>query len=237
MILKDCIKAYLYTNYMNDDNVRAFFTAFNSVSQEMYDWMLAANLPIFIGSSHSGDELRWLVKGIYGQNFPYLVTRKTTSNGPYNTFVFNSLPYNGRKQTTVTNNIATSDDIFKRILTWNFYKGDGMHFTVTWLKRRVMRFLLGVDGTDVLNDTQAGISVIFDGNGGIIIGINSITQYVTNSALYGTDQYNGEPIGSMDVSATINGDFQYAGVLKAAFENGLLRMPFWSNVSVNITGQ
>lgn len=236
-MLKDPIKSYPYLQYMDDDNIAAFFTAYNALLIDFYNWMLNSSLPIFIGNYHTGAELKWLVKGIYGQNFPYLVTNKTTSNGPYNTFVFNSLPYNTRKTTTVSNNIATSDDIFKRILTWNFYKNDGMYFTVPWLKRRVMRFLTGADGNDIVNDSQAGISVTFDGNGGVIIGISSVTSYITAGALYGTDQYNGEPVGSMDVSATVNGDFQFASVLKAAFENGLLRMPFWASVTVNITGQ
>jgi len=40
------------------------------------------------------------------------------------------------------------DDIFKRILTWNLYKGDGNRFSMRWLKRRIARFLFGVNGID-----------------------------------------------------------------------------------------
>ena len=43
---------------------------------------------------------------------------------------------------------AVTDDVFKRILTWHFYKGDGKNFSVRWLKRRIWRFLQGANGTD-----------------------------------------------------------------------------------------
>ena len=35
------------------------------------------------------------------------------------------------------------------MITWNIYKGDGFQYTTMWLKRRVARFLYGVNGTDI----------------------------------------------------------------------------------------
>jgi hypothetical protein len=42
--------------------------------------------------------------------------------------------------------INTSDDLYRRIITWHFYKGDGKYFSIRWLKRRIWRFLYGPNG-------------------------------------------------------------------------------------------
>lgn len=34
-----------------------------------------------------------------------------------------------------------SDDVYRRVLQWNTYRGDGSRFTMRWLKNRVARFL------------------------------------------------------------------------------------------------
>lgn len=57
-MLDDIIRSYMYTQYNDDDNLRAFFTAYNSMAQGIYDWMVNANLPIFIGDYNTGDQLR-----------------------------------------------------------------------------------------------------------------------------------------------------------------------------------
>jgi hypothetical protein len=44
------------------------------------------------------------------------------------------------------NLVTTTDDIYRRVLTWHFYKGDGNYFSMPFLKRRVWRFLYGQDG-------------------------------------------------------------------------------------------
>lgn len=209
-MLANPLPSYLYTGFMDDDNVRAFFDAYNSLSQQMYDWFATVNLPIFIGSSNGGDQLHWLVHGIYGQLPPSMVNSKTITAGPYNTILYNQLPYNGWKKTNENTQIVTSDDVFKRILTWNFYKGDGFNFTVPWLKRRVRRFLEGALGTDIVNDQQWGVSVTFDGNGGI-----NITLAVSS-----------QTAGFIDLT--------FADIFKSAFDNKLLHMPFWANVTVTL---
>ncbi|WP_258329705.1 hypothetical protein [Klebsiella variicola] len=38
-MLDDIIRSYMYTQYNDDDNLRAFFTAYNSMAQGIYDWM------------------------------------------------------------------------------------------------------------------------------------------------------------------------------------------------------
>jgi hypothetical protein len=41
----------------------------------------------------------------------------------------------------------TNDDIYRRIITWHFFKADGNYFSTEFLKRRVWRFLYNKDGT------------------------------------------------------------------------------------------
>jgi hypothetical protein len=48
-MLEDIIKSYLYTQYNDDDDLQAFVTAYNTMAQEIYSWMINANLPIFVG--------------------------------------------------------------------------------------------------------------------------------------------------------------------------------------------
>lgn len=143
-MLEEIIKSYLYTQYNDDDDIRAFVTAYNAMAQDIYSWMLNANLPIFVGGYNAGDQLRWIARGIYGVKPPVLVSGKQTIYGPFNAMLFNQLPFNGRKVVNQSEQVVVSDDLFKRIMTWNFYKGDGFYFTIPWLKRRIMRFLTGV---------------------------------------------------------------------------------------------
>ena len=54
---------------------------------------------------------------------------------------------------------STSDDTFRRIITWAFYKGDGKTVSPHWLKLRIKRFLKGINGKDVISPTTYQISV------------------------------------------------------------------------------
>lgn len=209
-MLTEPMKAYQYTDFQDDDNIRAFFDAYNILMQQMYDWFLNVNLPIFIGGYNGGDQLHWLVHGIYGQLPPSMVNSKTLIAGPYNTIMYDQIPYNGWKKTNENTQIVTSDDIFKRILTWNFYKGDGFNFSASWLKRRVRRFLEGDNGTDIVNDQQWGVSVVFNGGGEITITLSAASQ----------------------TAGYIN--LTFADLFKSAFDNQLLHMPFWAKVTVNL---
>ena len=58
---------------------------------------------------------------------------------------------------------TTSDDIYQRLLTWHFYKGDGKIFSIKWLKKRVMRFLIGANGTAPLLDYTYPVSIVQSG--------------------------------------------------------------------------
>jgi hypothetical protein len=91
--------------------------------------------------------LDWVANGLYGQKRTQLASQATPSTGAFNTVAFDEQAFNdgvhGSQQF-----YDLTDDVFKRILTWNFYKGDGRHFSMRWLKRRIIRFLVGTDGID-----------------------------------------------------------------------------------------
>jgi len=158
--IQNTIPAYLYIQYQNDDNLQAFFTAYNQYAQAYVNWFNALNLPIYTQAPISGVLLDWVAAGIYGISRPGLPTSNGSPNiGDVNSFTPNQMPLNVYRAGAASTYTATSDDAFRRVITWAFYKGDGKTFTPTWLKRRINRFLNGLNGTDVVNDTQYNVSV------------------------------------------------------------------------------
>lgn len=140
------IKAYLFRQYADDENLQAFIDAYNLATQSLFiDWFNSINLPIYTGLS--GPLLAWVGFGLYGMPQAALESQPTPAIGAYNTTPYNTLAYNEDTQQTQTV-YGITDDVYKRILTWNLYKGDGKRFCVRWLKRRIMRFILGTDGVD-----------------------------------------------------------------------------------------
>lgn len=234
-MLEDIIKSYLYTQYNDDDDLRAFVTAYNTMAQDIYTWMLNANLPIFVGGYNAGDQLKWIARGIYGVKPPVLVSGKQNIFGSFNSVLFNQLPFNGRKVVNISDQVVVSDDLFKRIMTWNFYKGDGYHFTIPWLKRRILRFLTGIDGVDVVNDQRWSISVLFSGSGASISIIKGYRR-LTDASLYNSFAYNSRVFNQKTSGVIKSTEYEYAALFKQAFDSGLLHMPFYQPVSVTIVG-
>jgi hypothetical protein len=72
--------------------------------------------------------------------------------------------------------VAASDDIYKRILTWKLYRGDGYSMNITWLKKRLMRFLTGVNGASLAIDNTDPISVKVSTTNTITITVNYPTD-------------------------------------------------------------
>lgn len=234
-MLEEIIKSYLYTQYNDDDDIQAFVSAYNAMAQNIYSWMVNANLPIFVGGYNAGDQLKWIARGIYGVKPPELVSGKQTIYGPYNAMMFNQLPFNGRRVVDQSEQVVVSDDLFKRIMTWNFYKGDGFHFTIPWLKRRIMRFLTGADGVDVINDQRWSVSVLFSGAGASISIVKGYRK-LTDSSLYNSFTFNSRVFNQKTSVLIKSTNYEYASLFKQAFDSGLLHMPFYQPVSVTIVG-
>jgi hypothetical protein len=204
---KGIIPSYLYEQYNDDDNLWALVNSYNGLAQGYLDWFNNINLPVYTGDQISGSLLDWVATGIYGLPRPTLsYSAGLPSVGPFNTYPLDSIAFDTGNTAVTTTVFNVTDDIYKRILTWCFYKGDGFVFTARWLKRRVMRFLAGVNGTDPGVNQTYQISVKYTGTTVVNITISSGTAPTT-----------------------------YAPVLRAAILSGVLPLPFQYSYNVLIS--
>ena len=151
------ILAYLYWEYSDDDDLQAWFAAYNTNTQQYRNWFANLNLPNYTGDisqrpGWSSALLDWVAGGLYGMVRPVFGTGDLVTIGPYNTFAYDTLPYNELLTISKIQYAEASDDIFQRCITWHFFKGDGRYFTINWLKRRVLRFLTGTYGSPQITD-------------------------------------------------------------------------------------
>lgn len=172
------LPAYLYQQYSFDETtqyLQAFFTAYNNTSQTNLDTINNLNLPIYTNNMIEGLLLDWVALGIYGLERPSLSTgREFSPLGVYDTVPYDTSAYSEDISGAAGTFYVVTDDYFKRILTWNFYKGDGFQYTTTWLKRRVARFLYGLNGTAPNIDNTYDISVVYTAPNDIEITIPSL---------------------------------------------------------------
>lgn len=241
MTITGVIPSYLYQEYADDDDLQGFVSAQNALSQSYLDWFNETGLPIYTGLS--GSLLDWVAEGLYGLSRPILPELFAGIIGPLNTWALNTVPLNFATSSlelfgaigffiigvspiedsrggVLPTYLEANDDIFKRVITWNFFKGDGNVFNVRWLKRRVERFLDGVDGVDPGISTTYDVRVIF-GIGTlvniILVGPLTIRSAVLNTFALNTMPLNGVlPTYLLDRGATLR-----AGILA-----GILQLPF-----------
>lgn len=232
--LTKTIPSYLYEEYADDEALQAFVDAYNNLAQQYVTWFATISLPVYTNAAISGPLLDWIAQGIYGMIRPSLSSGKNRDLGPLNTYQFNVLPYNKRKNIGPTDITVTSDDIFKRIMTWNFSKVDSNTFNIRWLKRRIMRFLIGVDGTSPNIDQTYIVSVTF-GSGIISIRISYGSRVITGGSLYNRFGFNGGGYNALRTTF-ISGPspLPYESVLKQAIDSGVLQLPFQYTYSVTI---
>lgn len=159
--LTKTIPSYLYKQYQDDADLQAFVDEYNGMTQYYVQWFASVGLPVYTGLS--GALLDWVANGLYDLFRPTVEVVGSLADGPYNTVYFDraSYPYDAFTAAIANQFFVASDDLFKRILTWHLYKGDGKYFSILWLKRRVLRFLKGVNGTDVPVGDLSQISVTF----------------------------------------------------------------------------
>ena len=185
--LQYTIPAYPYQEYSDDSDIRAFFDQLNAAQQTILDQFNQLNLPVYTSGSITGPLLDWVAYGLYGFLRPTLPTGITRIIGPINTYGPNSLALDvrrviadqpgtlggfiiGQSAIGIASIFGTSlapspyvatDDTFKRVITWAFYKGDGRVFSIRWLKRRIWRFLTGTNGSAPNIDQTYRVSVSF----------------------------------------------------------------------------
>ena len=197
--LTKVLPSYLYVQYNDDSDLQAFVAAYNSATQSYVSWFNNINLPIY--TQLTGALLDWVAQGLYGFTRPSLPTGLTNAVGAINTIVTNTHPYNYSKRATYTSFYVTTDDVFQRILTWNFFKGDGFQFSIPWLKKRVMRFLYGTAGAPLAFQQTYDVSVTFPSLGHCTIHIAPLSGQIPATAPY---------LKSAVVSGAVNLPFQYS---------------------------
>jgi hypothetical protein len=159
--LTSVIPSYLYQEYTDDEDLQGFVESQNLMQQDFVDTFNALNLPIYTGPIVSIALLYWVGLGLYGMARPVIGPEFVSLFGPLNTWGCNWLVpmwdtftpsmevifgLNVLELYDFENLTYTSDDIYRRVLTWHFYKGDGNYFSTRLLKRRIWRFLYGKDG-------------------------------------------------------------------------------------------
>lgn len=229
--LTETIPSYLYEEYNDDEDLLAFVAAYNIVAQEYTDWFNSLQLPIY--TVQSGTLLDWVAEGIYGIERPSLSSGLSLFLGPFNTYDLNGLEFNGQKIVGPSDITVTSDDIFKRIITWNEFRGDGNLFNARWLKRRIVRFLYGTDGVDPDLPTTYQISVSFGLNGQVNITFINGVRRITGAAIFNEFDLNGQPFNGIESKFQSFTPLPNAGIFKEALLSGALQVPFQYTFIVN----
>lgn len=231
------IPSYLYQQYADDSDLQTFVTAQNALTGIYVTWFADIVLAAYTNPVIAGALLDWIALGIYGFLRPRLSSGKFTTKGPFNTYALNTWPLDKIKLIGPKNVAVTNDDVFKRIMTWNFYKGDGNRFNVRWLKRRLMRFLIGVNGTAPNVDQTYVISVTFGANNFVSIRITAGSRKITGGALYNRFALNSKASLFNKLSTVfIPGATQLPlePVLQEAINAGVLQLPFQYQFQITI---
>jgi hypothetical protein len=227
------LPSYLYQQYNDDDDLHAFVDAYNQMAQAYISWFANISLPVYTGDQITGALLDWVAAGIYGLTRPVLPSGLSTVIGPYNTAAFNTIPFNDYKLEGPSSFFVTSDDIFKRIMTWSLWRGDGLTFDVRWLKRRVQRFLTGTDGGPGVTDQTYQVSVTFGTEGQININLQNVRRFATKGATFNTGAFNTAAFNQFDTTSIALPTSPYIAIFKAAMEAGVIPVPFQFPVAVN----
>jgi hypothetical protein len=233
--LERTIPAYLYQEYSDDDDLQAFIRAYNEMQQDIVDTFNALNLPIYTKDPVSGALLDWVGQGVYGYPRPSLLYKLPTIIGPYNTGQYNTQQYNFWQYYFPTAPALVNDDIYRRCITWHYHKGDGKRFSVEWLKKRIMRFLLGINGTSPNIDNTYQISVTFGAHCDVTIRLILVDRSISDGALYNDNlfQYNVMRYNQVDTVAINLPPLPNITQFADAVRSGILELPFqfiWDDV-------
>lgn len=220
------IPAYLYKQYEDDDDLQAFFAAYNQLAQAFVDWFNTIDLPIYTGPTINGALLDWVGAGLYGMPRPTLANGQNLVAGPFDTYEFNTLAFNEITITPIVNIYQTDDDTYKRILTWHFFKGDGRVFDVRWLKRRILRFLLGVNGLDWDVSDTSRISVTFGLDNQVNIRLIDSLVTIDGGAFFNEFAFNEEEFNGLQSSEVLLPPWQNTQPLIDGIKSGALELPF-----------
>ena len=170
------LPAYAYQQYAWSQDIQAFFGSLNTILQGYLTWFYETPLAVYTAPAISGPLLDWTATGIYGVARPVIGTTVTATYGILGTNTLGLHTFGVLSVSLSGTSATVNDDIYKRVLTWILYRGDGLRFSIPWLLRRVERFLGGVNGANVPLDLATRPTVTVSG------GAFSITVPTANPA-------------------------------------------------------
>ena len=222
------IPLYPYLPYVFDDKVVAICKGISDYGQDYIDSFNALNLPIY--QSKIGEFLDYVGVNLYGIPRPIYPVGVIETTGEINNFALNEIELNKLLITYPNQFFIATDEVYKRVIDWHHYKGDGDLFNVRHLKRRIMRFLTG----NTVSQTYQ-ISVSF--------GLNNqcnITLYENGninlrpSATINDGELNSYAINELRAKKIPFTPFELAEIFKKSVEMGVLELPFQYNYVVSI---
>jgi len=232
------IPSYLYEQYNDDNDLQAIFDATNNYQQKYVDAFNALNLPIYTGDIINTNLLDWVGAGIYGYPRPALYNGSEVWIGPFNSMQFDQTYPDEFGQIVKGVPTIADDDTYKRALTWHFYKGDGKYFDVQWLKRRVLRFLFGTNGTDpeINISAKRQVSVSFGPYKEVSIRFVLNVRAITIAAVPNNNgfQFNALHFNEVRTTYTRLPDLPFMNIFKQAVQAGSLELPFQYTFKVQI---
>ena len=223
--LPNVIPAYVYDQYSDDENVQGFFEVLNAMAQGYLDWFNQTPLPLYTNPNINGPLLDWVGNSLYNIPRPVISDVQQVVKGALATVPLTALPIAGFQISESGTSAIATDDIYKRVLTWFMYRGDGMQMSVEWLRRRIARFIYGVNGTDL---TDIGL-------------ISTVSLSAVNS------QVGGE-VGTGVVGLTVTGlafspilhtgianlpSYPMSTILQQLVQTGAIPLPFQIALSLN----
>jgi hypothetical protein len=227
--LQNVVPAYPYVEYSDDPNVVAFFTAYNILAGGYLAWFNSTPLGVYTSASVSGPLLDWVMNGIYGISRPVFSSLARRFVAGINSMPINTAAINTGKLYQSGSAVEATDDYYKRVATWWLYLGDGRYFNITTLRKKVARFIYGVNGTDITLSQAQSISITLSGYGSYArrAGINSAP--INAAAINGWYIRKPSSSGQLVITVPAGASSQY---FQQAFQQGLLNFPFMLNASV-----
>ncbi len=204
--LSKIIPAYPYQQYQDDPNIVAFFSAYNTIAQSYLDWFNQTPFGVYTSPHVNGQLLDWIGQGIYGIVRPVFSTlEKHYIVANIDGVPLDTIDIDGSSFFETGTAVTASDDYYKRVITWLTYLGDGRMTNANVIRKRVARFLYGVNGTDITASQAQNVSVA-------VVTSPSISYAIT-------------------VPTTANPASTY---FQDAFNSGTLSFPFQLSASVSI---
>lgn len=226
------LASYLYQQYTDDDDLQGFVVAYNSMAQVYQDWFNATPLGVYTSPGISGSLLDWIGQGVYGIRRPVVGTLGSFTKGALATLFFGQIAMAAEKTTQTGSASPVNDDIYKRVLTWWLYRGDGKQMSIDWIKRRISRFMYGVNGTD-FPYPPCSPNPLFSVEYGVAEGfIGAIGTFPMASLAMGASK----PLRGGLSTFTITVPASPAGLaLQLLVSGGFLALPFENNFIVELS--